>query len=202
MTALMAAALYGDASLVKRVLDAGGNPNARTVSGVTALMMAVPALDATRLLLEAGADVNAHSDDGRTALLITAGTSGARATLKLLLDTAQIRSPGSRRKSRRCAKRHASTTLRCLRSWWRWFGTEKPGRAGRHVPARELRRLCVATRRRRTDGQATTRIEREQHATSRRPRSIDPVDDGCREEREPGSDPCGSGPQLAAATAD
>jgi mono/diheme cytochrome c family protein len=86
MTALMAAALYGDASLVKRVLDAGGNPNARTVSGVTALMMAVPALDATRLLLEAGADVNAHSDDGRTALLITAGTSGARATLKLLLE--------------------------------------------------------------------------------------------------------------------
>jgi len=86
MTALMAAALYGDASLVKQVLDAGGNPNARTVGGVTALMLAVPAIDATRLLLEAGADVNAHSEDGRTALLITAGTPGAGATLTLLLE--------------------------------------------------------------------------------------------------------------------
>src|SRR5262249_4877976 len=67
-TPLMAAALYGDAPLVKRLLDAGADPNAANRAGATALIWAAPDRDKLALLLDAGADVNARSDDRRTAL--------------------------------------------------------------------------------------------------------------------------------------
>src|SRR5262245_4045448 len=41
-TPLMAAALYGDAARMKRLLRAGADPNATNVAGATALMWAVP----------------------------------------------------------------------------------------------------------------------------------------------------------------
>ena len=83
---LVAAAQYGSADHVQRMLAAGADPNARTPGGVTALMAAIPSVAKVRLLLDAGADVNAHSDDARSAVLIASGTAGAAPVLKMLLD--------------------------------------------------------------------------------------------------------------------
>ena len=85
-TPLMAAALYGDAALVKRLLTAGADPNAANSAGATALMWAVPDPDKMRLLLDAGADVNARSEDRRSALVVTSGIVGAAPALRLLLE--------------------------------------------------------------------------------------------------------------------
>lgn len=85
-TPLMHAVLYGDATAVKRLLDAGANPNIRNAAGATALMWAVTDLEKTRLLLEHGADVNAQSADQRTPLLVAAGLPGGSAVVRLLVD--------------------------------------------------------------------------------------------------------------------
>lgn len=85
-TPLMTAALYGGGALVKRLMEAGADVNARNDAGATALMWAVPNTDAMQLLLDAGADVNARSDDRRTPLLIASGIVGASRALALLLD--------------------------------------------------------------------------------------------------------------------
>jgi hypothetical protein len=94
MTPLMAAALYGDAAMVRRALAAGADPDARTASGLTALMFAVPDLERTRALLDAGADVNARSDEGRTALTIARASTGSAVTVRLLLDYGADPLPG------------------------------------------------------------------------------------------------------------
>ena len=85
-TPLMYAALYGDASTVRLLLERGANPNLRNDAGATALMWAADDADKTRLLLEHGADANARSDDGRTPLVIAAGQYGSSPVVKLLLD--------------------------------------------------------------------------------------------------------------------
>ncbi len=85
-TPLMAAALYNDASLVKRLLGAGADPNARNSAGATALMWSVPDTPKMQVLLDAGADVNARSEERRSALAIASGTVGAAPALRLLLD--------------------------------------------------------------------------------------------------------------------
>ena len=56
-TPLMAAALYGDADLMKRLMAMGADPHASNVSGATALMWALPDTAKMRLLLDAGVDV-------------------------------------------------------------------------------------------------------------------------------------------------
>ena len=85
-TPLMAAALYGDAALVTRLLAGGADPNVGNSAGATALMWAAPDPDKMRRLLDAGADPNARSDDRRSPLSISAGIVGAVPALKLLLD--------------------------------------------------------------------------------------------------------------------
>src|SRR4051794_6379282 len=86
MTPLMAAALYGDAALVKRLLAAGADPDAADVAGATALMWAIGDAASVQALLDAGADVNARSDDRRTALIVASSTVGAAPVVRLLLE--------------------------------------------------------------------------------------------------------------------
>ena len=85
-TPLMYAALYGDVDAMRRLLEAGADPNAASDGGSTALMLAIHDTDKTRLLLEAGANPNVRPDDGRTALIIAASQFGSSAIVKLLLD--------------------------------------------------------------------------------------------------------------------
>ena len=85
-TPLMAAALYGDADLMKRLMAMGADPQASNVSGATALMWALPDTAKMRLLIDADVDVNARSDERRTALVIAAGIVGAAPAVQLLLE--------------------------------------------------------------------------------------------------------------------
>jgi ankyrin repeat protein len=80
-TPLMYAALYGDADSVRRLLEAGADPNARNESGATALMWAVDDPERTKLLLERKANPNARSENGRTPLLIAADRFGSAPVL-------------------------------------------------------------------------------------------------------------------------
>ncbi|MBI3399858.1 MAG: ankyrin repeat domain-containing protein [Acidobacteria bacterium] len=85
-TPLMAAAVYGDAGLVKQLLAAGADPNVADAAGATSLMWATPDVAKMQLLLDAGADTNARSEDLRTALEVTSGIVGAAPALRLLLE--------------------------------------------------------------------------------------------------------------------
>ncbi len=92
-TPLMFAALYGDAALMKRLMEIGAEPGAANVSGATALIWATPSVNKMRLLLEAGADADARSDDKRTALVTSAGMVGAAPAVALLLEYGASPSP-------------------------------------------------------------------------------------------------------------
>jgi hypothetical protein len=85
-TPLMAAALYGDADLLQRMLAMGADPRVTNVSGANALMWALPDTAKMRLLLDAGVDVNARSDDRRTALAIAASIVSSAPAVQLLLE--------------------------------------------------------------------------------------------------------------------
>lgn len=85
MTPLLAAALYGDAPLVKRLVAAGADVDAASPAGATPLMWAVPDVAKMRVLLDAGADANARSDEGRTPLLIASGVAGGTPAARLLI---------------------------------------------------------------------------------------------------------------------
>lgn len=84
--ALMAATLFGDAALVKLLLERGADPNRAGVGGTTALMWAVPNVEKVRLLLDHGANVNARSETERTALLVAASYPRTVDVLRLLID--------------------------------------------------------------------------------------------------------------------
>jgi hypothetical protein len=85
-TPLMYAARYGDVDSVRRLLEAGADPNARNEAGVTPLMWALANAGNTRLLLEHKADPNARSENARTPLLIATSQFGSAAVVKLLLE--------------------------------------------------------------------------------------------------------------------
>ncbi|HTM31590.1 MAG TPA: ankyrin repeat domain-containing protein [Vicinamibacterales bacterium] len=85
-TPLMAAALYGDADLLQRMLAMGADPRVTNVSGANALMWAIPDTAKMRLLLDAGVDVNARSDNRRTALVIAASIVSSAPAVQLLLE--------------------------------------------------------------------------------------------------------------------
>jgi ankyrin repeat protein len=84
-TPLMYAALYGDAGLVRLLLEKGAKPNTQNESGGAALMYATGDVGKVKILLDRGADPNLRSGDGRTALLIALGRTGSSPVVKLLL---------------------------------------------------------------------------------------------------------------------
>lgn len=85
-TPLMAAALYGNADLMKRLIALGADPGASNVAGATALMWALPDTDKMRVVLDAGVSVDGRTDDRRTALVIASGIVGADPAVRLLLE--------------------------------------------------------------------------------------------------------------------
>jgi uncharacterized protein len=85
MTALMYAAMYAGADCVELLLAKGADPNAKSNSDVTALMLAVGQADKVRLLLSKGAEVNARNNVNGVALMLAA-QMGNPATVKLLLE--------------------------------------------------------------------------------------------------------------------
>jgi ankyrin repeat protein len=91
--------LFGTTADVKKLLDAGLDPNAATKSGgTTALMMAAPDVDKMRLLIDRGANVNARSETKYTALMVAAqyGTHST-AAIRLLLARGADGSPSQGR---------------------------------------------------------------------------------------------------------
>ena len=86
-TPLMKAALRDTVDEVRRLLDAGADPNAANAEGSTALMFASLRDEAfARILLDRGANVNARTRDGFTPLMMAAGQAGSATLVKLLLD--------------------------------------------------------------------------------------------------------------------
>lgn len=93
LTLLMLASGSGTIPSVQYLLvDAGVDPNTRSTSGETALMLAATRQrrEVIRVLVEAGADVNMRDHDGATALHhALAGVGGRKElakTVRLLLD--------------------------------------------------------------------------------------------------------------------
>jgi ankyrin repeat protein len=79
--------LFGSAADVRRLLDGGFNPNTATkAGGTTALMMAVPEVEKTRLLLDRGADVKARARSRFSALMVAAQYQESEPVIGLLLD--------------------------------------------------------------------------------------------------------------------
>ncbi|MBZ5601879.1 MAG: ankyrin repeat domain-containing protein [Acidobacteriia bacterium] len=88
MTALHWAASKDDLELVKSLLAAGANPNAKTRIGeITPLFLACTNGDAAMIqaMLNAGADAKSVKANGTTALMMAA-TSGGADAVKVLLD--------------------------------------------------------------------------------------------------------------------
>jgi ankyrin repeat protein len=90
------AVLHGDARRVRRLLDLGADPNAKTAaSGLTTLMAAAAMTHATagRLLIDSGADLDARDAEGNTALALVGAwrKSRKRAEVAALLRRAGAR---------------------------------------------------------------------------------------------------------------
>jgi ankyrin repeat protein len=85
--------LFGTAGDLKRLLDAGFDPNSATrPGGTTALMIAVPSVEKMTMLLDRGADVNARAKTGFSALMVATQHRNGSPALRLLLDRgAQVR---------------------------------------------------------------------------------------------------------------
>lgn len=99
-TALMIAALWGDESTVKMLLDHGGNPNRKDANGETALMAAVQyrRQGAVRQLMHhPTVNPNLTSDDGWDALALAAEIGDLdMCSLLFFFGVSAIRSPGSK----------------------------------------------------------------------------------------------------------
>jgi N-acyl-D-amino-acid deacylase len=78
-------ALIGSAADLKKLLDGGLKPDAKTAEGTTALMLAARNLEKVKLLLDRGADVNARASTGVTPLMVAARYRGNANVVRLLL---------------------------------------------------------------------------------------------------------------------
>lgn len=83
----METVLFGSVADLRQALDRGLDPNAATkTGGTTALMLAQPDIEKTRLLLDRGAKINARSKSKYSALLTASTYPNAAPVMRLLLD--------------------------------------------------------------------------------------------------------------------
>jgi len=90
--AFFSAALSGDLTEVKRLLNEGVDVNAREASGATALLLALSEgnLDVAQLLIEAGVDINAQDNKGRNALGFASATGQTEIVQSLIEAGADV----------------------------------------------------------------------------------------------------------------
>jgi ankyrin repeat protein len=84
-SALMAAALNGSVQQMEMLIDEGANVNYQSSDGTTALWLAVPDWNKTKLLLDKGADPN-HKINGYGILVKLAAMPGTMNLFHLLID--------------------------------------------------------------------------------------------------------------------
>ena len=77
--------LSGDVAELRKLLDAGMKPDAKTAQGTTALMLAARDINKVKLLLDRGADVNARAASGFTPLMVASRYRGSAEVVRLLL---------------------------------------------------------------------------------------------------------------------
>lgn len=99
--ALIAACRENRETEVKRLLDQGADPNARTKTGMTALMIASAAgyAESVELLLDKAADVNAMDRQGMTALMFAAREGRPNVVELLMEQRAYVNAKNSRGKT-------------------------------------------------------------------------------------------------------
>ena len=85
-TALHHAAAFSTPAIVRQLLDAGADIEAKNRFGQRPLHWAFTDREKTSLLLERGAELNAQANDGRTALYLAASQRNSDAVLELLLE--------------------------------------------------------------------------------------------------------------------
>src|SRR5260370_13544736 len=85
-TPLMYAAAVGSVDMMRQLIAAGADVNAKNNFDSTAIMWCSNDLQKVRLLLDKGADVNAHSKQGRTPLANAAPHDGKIEVNRLLTN--------------------------------------------------------------------------------------------------------------------
>lgn len=83
---IVLAAKFADAAMIRMLLDAGAEVDARDDEGRTALFFAPVSLDLFRVLLEAGADLNAKAHSGETILMRKVSECASLAEVEQLLE--------------------------------------------------------------------------------------------------------------------
>ena len=86
-------ALFGPATALAALLDAGLNPNSQTEGGTTLLMASAWYPDKVRLLIEKGADVTVRTTGGVDAITAATGVPGTTASLRAMLDAGGAAEP-------------------------------------------------------------------------------------------------------------
>jgi ankyrin repeat protein len=84
-TPLMYAAAVGSARMMRVLIAAGADVNAKNNGESTALLWATGNAEKVRLLIEKGADVNVRSKYGRTPLAVAAAQAGNQEVVRMLL---------------------------------------------------------------------------------------------------------------------
>ena len=78
-------AVSGSAAQLRKLLDSGMKPDAKTSRGTTALMLASRDAEKVKLLLDRGADVTARAASGFTAIMVAARHRNNAEVLRMLL---------------------------------------------------------------------------------------------------------------------